>query len=292
MSVAQRAIDRVAVLIRITPELANKWLSVAEPNRPVSGQAVSRYARDMDADRWEVNGETVKFSGEMGVGLIDGRHRLTACVQSGKSFSSYVVTGISEYREVDIGRRRSLADAAHIFGKNIDVPFGLALDGAVNLILKYACKSRASVNAVNANIMTHSGKLDFILGNQILASVVPASREYFIQRNPLRPSIAMSILWLAAFADRDLQDVHSFLRGVRDGVELPEGSPALAYRNFLTNSLSRKRTIPSGEAFRAAVSSVSNHLAGKYVKLFRVPDVVEFPGAEPAAVLAALGIGN
>ena len=110
----------------ITPDIAAQWLRSNSGNRPLSRNTVEVYVTDMRAGRWQLNGETIIFD-ESG-GLINGQHRLTACVKAGVPFVSAIVRGVdrSSFVTMDNGRRRKAADV-------------LAISGEVNTLLLSAC---------------------------------------------------------------------------------------------------------------------------------------------------------
>jgi hypothetical protein len=64
----------------ITPEMAERILSGKAPNRHVSAGVIHKYARDMVAGRWRLNGQTIKISSSGK--LLDGQHRLEAAKKS------------------------------------------------------------------------------------------------------------------------------------------------------------------------------------------------------------------
>ncbi|MDP2620568.1 MAG: hypothetical protein Q8P46_10395, partial [Hyphomicrobiales bacterium] len=74
---------------RITPELAREWLEKTNrKNRPLSELKWTAYAVDMLEGRWQYNGDAIRF-GSDGV-LLDGQHRLMACVEAGIPFETDV----------------------------------------------------------------------------------------------------------------------------------------------------------------------------------------------------------
>lgn len=101
-------------IVAVTPALAEQWLAATGPNRPVHQLTVDRYAADMQAGRWQLNGDRVRFDADGA--LRDGRHRLSAVVQSGTTVPMEVARGLSEeaVQTVDTGRGRSFSDALHI----------------------------------------------------------------------------------------------------------------------------------------------------------------------------------
>jgi len=60
----------------------------------------------MKAGRWDVNGETIKFNGKQ---LIDGQHRLQACIEADVAFAAVVVRGIdADAMHIDRGMPRTI----------------------------------------------------------------------------------------------------------------------------------------------------------------------------------------
>lgn len=100
-----------ASLIYVTPEMAERWLAKNIRNRPLKGQKIEQFARDMAAGRWEITGEAVKFSTEGA--LLDGQNRLRAVVISQTTVPMFVVRGVapSAQEVMDSGTPRSAADA-------------------------------------------------------------------------------------------------------------------------------------------------------------------------------------
>jgi hypothetical protein len=117
----------------VTPELAQEWLERNTNNRKLSKTSVARWAGEMLAGRWDPDASDIKFSrtGE----LIDGQHRLAACIKAGVPFPSTVKTGLSldTKRRVDIGKKRGVADTFQIEG----VAHANQVAASINLRLRY-----------------------------------------------------------------------------------------------------------------------------------------------------------
>ncbi len=106
----------------ITPAIAAKLLKRNEKNRNINKNAVDQYARDMEAGRWMFNGEALKIATDGRV--LDGQHRLLACVQSGQPFVTVVVTGIEDRAQftMDQGHKRTASDHFKLQGlKNASI---------------------------------------------------------------------------------------------------------------------------------------------------------------------------
>jgi hypothetical protein len=99
----------------ITPEMASSLLATNAMNRPVSKSHVARLAGAMTRGEWDVNGTTIKVA-DTGR-LLDGQHRLLACLESGCSFKSLVVYGLEEssFQTIDQNSRsRNISDVLSI----------------------------------------------------------------------------------------------------------------------------------------------------------------------------------
>lgn len=102
----------------VTPDIAAKWLEGKCPNRNISEHLVNKFARDMIAGAWHLNGETVVF--DTTEALLDGQHRLWAVVESGVTVRMCVIKGADpkSMDTYDTGRSRSFSDVLKIRGKS------------------------------------------------------------------------------------------------------------------------------------------------------------------------------
>jgi hypothetical protein len=116
----------------ITPDIAARWLTQnITNNRSVSPRHIAGLARDIQAGRWALNGETIKFSpptpqfpnGE----LMDGQQRLHACISAGRPFVSAVVRGVESLDDVDRSRSRTLGHALEMRGYRRPIKLATAL---------------------------------------------------------------------------------------------------------------------------------------------------------------------
>lgn len=81
------------VLMEVTPEMACEMLlRNRELNRKIGNRFVSVFAADMKAGRWSVTGQGLAF--DTNGKLLDGQHRLQACIDSGATFKTWVAFGI------------------------------------------------------------------------------------------------------------------------------------------------------------------------------------------------------
>lgn len=120
----------------VTPAIAEKWLDANHKNRPMHPETVEKYARDFAQGAWTLNGTTIKFAFD-GT-LIDGQHRLTACVLSGVPFTTFVVRGLDPdaFQSIDLGTRTLFQ---HVL-RGMAVPNAIAVAAASRLLWLYERK--------------------------------------------------------------------------------------------------------------------------------------------------------
>lgn len=105
----------------ITPELAEYILAeLNSGNRKVSSIKIAEYVDAMSSGEWPVTGASIVF-GKSGR-LLDGQHRLRACLRAKKPFRTFVVFGIDDgsFQFIDTGRKRTNPDVFKI--KEIENP--------------------------------------------------------------------------------------------------------------------------------------------------------------------------
>lgn len=104
----ERLYPEVVISIeRITPDVAEKMLLANIGNRNIKREPIELALK---SGEWSLNGATIVFD-EKG-NLIDGQHRLTACVKTGVPIDSVVVRGITRAAQdtMDSGVKRTLGD--------------------------------------------------------------------------------------------------------------------------------------------------------------------------------------
>lgn len=110
------SLDPSVSIMTITPEIAEKWLSNNPLNRNLNEERVLRYTNEMQKEKWQFNGESIKICDDGS--LIDGQHRLAAIIKTGQDQVSVVVKNLprSVFSTIDLGRTRTLVDLLHITG--------------------------------------------------------------------------------------------------------------------------------------------------------------------------------
>ena len=187
-------------LITITPAMAEKMLEKNIANRKVNQANVNRIAADMTTGNYKVNGETIKISsaGE----IIDGQHRLLACVKSGMSFDTYIVYNVEREAvgTIDMGKGRSVADSLNVMGCNIKS----SIIPAMNFYFNRGNKlTTAQTGCLWSN---YEDKL-----NMICDILIGSHHDYLLSQRDLRGYVihlAISEKWSEA-------DLRAFVNGLK-----------------------------------------------------------------------------
>jgi hypothetical protein len=106
----------------VTPEMAEKWLEERNTNNrklsePLKDRTVEAYARDMRANRWHLTGDAIKFDTDKV--LLDGQHRLWACVIAEQAFETLVAYNVDPDARIviDTGKKRTLGHYLQMGGE-------------------------------------------------------------------------------------------------------------------------------------------------------------------------------
>lgn len=115
----------------VTPEIAKAWLDQNVSNRKIVKNHVDKLTRDMVSGEFEFTGDPIRF--DWNKRLIDGQHRLLACVAADRPFESLVIYNLppETQKKMDTGRPRLASDMLSLTGLH----YATTLSSACRLIL-------------------------------------------------------------------------------------------------------------------------------------------------------------
>jgi hypothetical protein len=208
----------------ITPKKAMEWLKRNVHNRPLSTKTVTYYAKTMLAGEWKLNGDCVRFNGNGD--LIDGQHRLNACVQAAVPFESYVIRGLDHaaFDTIDQGRKRKVCD---IFARQGHKHYS-TLAAATRCLWRYQkgwdIREAMPPHEANAVLEANSG----------LHEAVSTAREHS-KIGLMSPGLLSFLIY--ATGQKDAAKSQEFWKNVMAGENLPKSSPAYVLRERLISNL-------------------------------------------------------
>jgi hypothetical protein len=290
----------------ITPRIAEDWLKTMKGNRPQSDSTVYEYATSMQAGKWVVNGETIKFDKEGH--LFDGQHRLLACMIAGKSFKTYVVRGIVDTRAfatVDVGKLRTHGDIFHLDGyTDYFVASGIAaivyyykhklltMRGIMNM-------SRAAQrrNPIVTNIKRVLEKKELTrfgrqVEKEVLLEFARPYREQILKSiraihdqkaRKIMPKVVMAAAYLL-FAEKDEFEAGQFMDRLTEGTGLLAGDPVHTLRErLLSNQFLREKRgayMNRWTVLALTIKSWNKFRAHEKCSILRIAEDEKFPVVE------------
>lgn len=246
-----------ATVETITPERAAQMLEGNIVNRTLRRQRVALYAKQMRLGQWRVTGETIVFSpaGQ----LLQGQHRLTACVESGCSFSTVVVYGVDPeaMKVMDTGLARTAADVFKIEGISTSTWVAAATRQAI------AVKGGFQNDTHRMSLITRDELLEFYNehGPLIAAAGDLSSPVYGALRHSRAAWATLAFLLL----DADPELAVEFFRCLGTGADMSEGDPRLALRQFCLNATAQRRRLSWTEMVANGIRVWNSWLDGKQV---------------------------
>jgi len=211
-----------AIHVHMTPGLALALLELNVNNRHLHPDRVDMFAEDMRSGDWHANNQGI------GIGrdkvLYDGQHRLWAVVKSGCTVPMLVSTGLAEHARptIDQGRPRTVGNALQMFDGQ---PQGASVAAWLRAIHTLETKRHAPLShAVLRRAMFRYEK----------------SIGWFLLHGPKKSYRRSAVIGALVYAHAAAPDqVEGFALRYMTGVNLVEGSPVLALRNYVTEHASR-----------------------------------------------------
>lgn len=205
--------DIIAEVIEIRPVDAAAWLKANRNNRPIRKRHVEFLAREILADNWQVNGQAIIIADDEQI--LDGQHRLSAIIETGKSIKSMVVYGITPdaFKTIDTGAIRTGADALtlHFHGVNTNCI------KAISVAVQWCHKLERGVVRVNQRL-SNTDIIEYVKANPSLISCAESINEWGRDQRPLSHGMGTALLEL--FARKHEEKAAAFMRRLFLGEQL------------------------------------------------------------------------
>lgn len=234
--------------VEVTPLLATAWLTLNTGNRRPSKAKIKRFAASMKANRWALNGETIKFS--VTGRLLDGQSRLMAIQQAGIAVVMEIRAGLPDIAQqsMDVGELRKGTHTLEMMGEANPLLLAPAMKWAWLWEKGWFVKKPFGRSVVMENfevapfLDAHTGLKDSVgwcvsVGKNI-ANLMPASEGAFLH-------------YLLG-GHREQRD--AFFEGLVDGVGLTKASPVYHLRERLLSARVRMGGKPLNRVERAALT--------------------------------------
>lgn len=255
-------------IVTITPEMAEHLLNTNSNNRSLRSNLVDRYARDMSNGNWTLTGEAIKTSND--AQLLDGQHRLYACLLSGVSFETLLVEGVdpAAQMQMDTGATRKVGDQLSLSGyKN-----STALGSAIKLYDIY-------MNGKSLSHYRHTTTevIDLIKAHPDFEENLALSTQSakYLPSNKYKVPYAAAFAIIMEHSKQPLESKINFLKTeLAEGLNLQEGNPAFAMRRKMALSM----TAANSRASQFARTSDIIHAWNKSVNGVKLSKIVSPEG--------------
>jgi len=241
----------------ITPQLAASWLAMEGKNRKMNIGLVNVYVRDMLADQWQLNGETIKRA--VDGTLLDGQHRLHAIVRAGISVRMMVVSGLDadSFKTIDTGMRRTTAHLAGIAGMK-NAATQASIGRWLVLLTDSASATRRSV--------TSQQVFDALEQHPLAGHFAMRNCEKRIKR--LMPSACSAVMVLAA-EKYGVEVPDSFMSAFSSGENMNRGDPAFELRERLIQNAARVAKLTTNTIVALTIKAVRAYATQRSVGVLR-----------------------
>ncbi len=259
-----------ASLMMVSPPMAADWLKKnTSKNRAVKGGLVLKYAEDIRAGRWQVNGSSIVMA--LSGNIIDGQHRLLAIVEAGRPIETLVVSGVddSAFETIDTGRGRKASDILSIIG--------------YRNVTELAALARLEVLYEKTGGIAESGRMATPTMQEMVAVVNKNNDRYQEaihagagMRHLFGSGSIWNFYWLR-FGELDESDRDFFFERLNDGQGLVDGDPLYALRQALVNARLSHRSMPKTWMGGMIVKAWNKYRGHERVKALSFPATEAYP---------------
>jgi len=214
-------------VVTITPARCKEMLQKNSHNRPLRKATVSQYARQMEAREWVVNGESIIISN--GGDVLDGQHRLHACIEADVPFTSMVVFGvdIDAFKTLNTGATRSGTDMLCIAG--YDKFVASTCSAAAKSCILFERFGHATGSGHSNHLTTSGKKMDWVVCHPRIKEIALAIQKYGMTNRIVSASIIVFLWYYMEMIDKDKTE--EFWHGVLTMSNLTENDTRLALAN-------------------------------------------------------------
>ena len=248
----------------IMPQEAKEILAGQIKNRNVSLVVAQRYAKQMKALKWKLNGETITFGSGM---LIDGQHRLHACIKADVPIKiiCVVLDNNEAFNTIDSGKRRNVADVFSING--LKRTSAVAASLAVIVKVDTTGEISAAGGGRSSRIENHECEELLLKYPNLDTSVKQAQKWYKLLK--IKATATSCLNYMLRRAEGRVEDDESttladkFLNQVFYGENLTKGSPCLILRNAFIKHVTFNAQPETRYILKAGIFCWNNWLKGK-----------------------------
>jgi len=252
----------------ITPAIATELLKLNKNNRPIKPQWVNFLTSAMLEGRFKESGDSIKFSNTNQ--LIDGQHRLLACVRSGVSIRSIVACGLDPevFKVIDSGAKRTVSDV--FAGFDLKNYTAIAAAARTVHIINQMMLGSSFMNMRKQRFTSDSAVLEIADGAYDFSNV---ELELTIRNFGFTRSSLMAFVVLGRRAGKTTEALQSFLDGGAKRANLNEGDPRIALSGWATRNTKIESGVRSHITVIQLIRAFNACELNKQIDRFNTPSV-------------------
>jgi len=265
-----------SIVMKITPEIASEMLVHNTGNRKLRPTVVAQYATDMREGRWHHEADSpivFDWNGR----LINGQHRLQACIKAETPFIARVNRGVdpAAYDVMDQGFRRTAGDALTKKG----VISGTNMAAAYRVVHAYRTGLLTQTSQQgNVAGLTNSQVVAGVLAEEELLHHAGLVADRVYRHTKYNKPAVTALVVLAINEGHSRQLVEEFMDGLGSGANMSEGDPRLSFRRWWVNSHKRS----SNAVLAALIRAFNAYANNQQLKLIKINTAGVYPRIEPA----------
>jgi DNA-binding transcriptional regulator YiaG len=270
----------------IDPAKAKEYLRTnTNQQRTLSTSRIAHFADEMKAGRWQLNGESLIFDSDGR--LIDGQHRLVACIRADCSFTTVVVRNVApeSFQSIDTAGVRSRRDVLSISGEK----YRTQLAAGLRLLWEWERGRPFPHGGAHGDALSNTQVLDYLekhprmrecaafaASRKALNRLLPASRKAL---NRLLPASLTTVL-AYVFSGKDATMCKVFFDAVESGANLHVHSPTRLLRERLVANRGNKAKLPSEHIAALTIKAWNAERANREMRVLKFMDGEEFPDVQ------------
>ncbi len=231
-------------------------------NRPLSPSVIKRYSKSMKDGKWTLNGQAIILDADDN--LLDGQHRLEACVEAGTSFTTLLTKGVSRevaFATMDTGRKRTPADILAMMG-SIDHK---ATSTAIRMLIRYK-RTIHNIAGDKGNPEAYE-VATFFEEHPEIETAAEISGGLGAKLKPIiAPHVAVAVIYMAMELGHDEETLKNFFTRLRDGTGLEVGDPIFTLRERMFKEAREKRRSDAFGRMLFVIRAFNAHVGGKQLR--------------------------
>lgn len=261
---------------QISPAEAIALLNDGARNRPLREARAQKIAAEIKAGTWRENGESVIFDGNGR--LIDGQHRLRACVLADRPIVVFCVFGVPAkfFPSFDQGKVRGGDDLAAL----MDFSNATSVAAVARLAIMYA--DGALTKTGQPPMASERLRLFMDRNREGLTDAVEFSNKFRKGIVKLIPISHAAFLYFMNRIEPERSRAADFIERLATGIGLHKGDALLLFRTRMVDLIGEKHKLTQTQKLALLIKAWNAFLAGKQVGVLRLRDDEPFPKFGPA----------